>query len=76
MATRFDLPPRPPSRARTVFLRIHGYYNPHTPVFPKKALVALNRMLTEEGAFVRFGLDFYRGNRDRFHGTSEGAGRP
>jgi len=64
---RFSLAPIPAGRTRTVFLRIEGYYNPHAPVLPRKALRTLNRMLHEEGAFVRFGLDFYRENRELLH---------
>ena len=78
--TRFALPPIPEGSVRTVFMRIHGYYNPHAPALPRKSLLTLNRMLNEEGAFVRFGLDFYRENRNLLHGPAlsgpAGLGQP
>jgi hypothetical protein len=77
---RFVFPALPGDRARTVFMRIQGYYNPHAPALPRKSLLTLNRMLHEEGAFVRFGLDLYRENRDLLHGVAPaslaGAGTP
>lgn len=77
---RFSLAPIPAGQTRTVFLRIQGYYNPHAPDLPRKALWTLNRMLHEEGAFVRFGLDFYRENRELLHAkvpvSLAGAGVP
>lgn len=75
---RFTLPPVPQGSARSVFMRIRGYYNPHAPALPRKALLTLNRMLTEEGAFVRFGLDAYRENTDLLHAPAAptGAGQP
>lgn len=66
----FALPAIPEGHARTVFLRIQGYYNPHAPALPRKSLWALNRMLRQEGAFVRFGLDFYREHRDLLQGPA------
>ena len=64
---RFKLPPLQERDLRTVFLRIRGYYNPHTPALPRKSLLTLNRMLNHEGSFVRFGLDYYREHRELLH---------
>lgn len=60
VVARFTLPPLAEGLTRTVFLRLHGYYNPHAPDLPRKSLRTLQRMLHREGAFVRFGLDIYR----------------
>lgn len=54
-----------------MFLRIHGYYNPHAPDLPRKSLLTLNRMLHQEGAFVRFGLDLYRDHLARRPGPAQ-----
>jgi len=64
---RFKLPPLPEAQERTVFLRIQGYYNPHAPAMPRKSLLTLFRMQSQEGAFARFGLDYYREHRDVLH---------
>jgi hypothetical protein len=63
----FRLPDAVPDRIRTCFLWTHGYYNALPPIGSTNSLSRLRAIRDEPGGLARFGLAFYRENRENLH---------